>query len=472
MPTDYLRLVNQLLDLSKLDAKNLELNPNKGDIFEFLRAVGSAFTSYADQRSIKYYINIPEVKLMTMFDQDKLEKIIYNLLSNAFKFTPINGEISFNTFFNNNFLKIEISDTGIGIPSENLPFVFDRFFQSDNSLTREYEGTGIGLSLTKELIVLMNGNIDVESKPGSGSKFTIEIPVKEIPGAMDESEPTEFKSQSIFIEIPVDKSLTEIKEKDKPEKPIILIVEDNNDMRGFIKKELVNNYQIIGSFKWVEGFETAKKEIPDLVITDLMMPKMDGMSLCNMLKKDEYTNHIPVIMLTAKAGLENKIEGLEIGADDYLTKPFDRKELYVRVNNLIHQREELRKKFSREIILQPRNIKISSMDEQFLKKVEDLIEKNISNENFSAIEIQNTLAISRAQLHRKMKAVTDQAPGEFIRCYRLERAAQMLKNKSGNVTEIAYAVGFGSLSYFTRSFRERFNQSPSEYASQNKPDKE
>ncbi len=201
-----------------------------------------------------------------------------------------------------------------------------------------------------------------------------------------------------------------------------------------------------------------------------MMPKMDGMAFCEKLKKDEYTNHIPVIMLTAKAGQEHKLEGLETGADEYLTKPFDKKELQVRVNNLIRQRQELRKKFSREITLQPRNIKISSMDEQFLQKVENLIEENISDENFGATEIQNALAISRAQLHRKIKAITDQAPGEFIRNYRLQRAAQLLKNKGGNVTEIAYAVGFGSLSYFTRSFRDLFNQSPSEYASKNSAD--
>ncbi len=460
-------MVNQLLDLSKLDAKNLELNPNKGDIFGFLRAVGSAFTSYADQRSIKYYINIPEVKLMTMFDQDKLEKIIYNLLSNAFKFTPINGEISFNTFFNNDFLKIEISDTGIGIPSENLPFVFDRFFQSDNSLTREYEGTGIGLSLTKELIVLMNGNIDVESKPGSGSKFTIEIPVKEIPGAMDESEPNEFKPQSFFIETPVDKSLTEVKETDKPEKPIILIVEDNNDMRGFIKKQLIQGYNILEAYHGEDGLKIAKKEIPDLIITDLMMPKMDGMALCKKLRDDEYTSHIPVIMLTAKAGQENKIEGLEIGADDYLTKPFDRKELLVRINNLIHQRQELRKKFSREIVLQPRNINISSMDEQFLNKVENVFEKKLSDEKFGVPQMQNILGMSKTQLHRKMKALTDQAPGEYLRNFRLRRAAQLISGKSDSVTQIAYSVGFNNLSYFIKCFKELFGVTPSEYNHQN-----
>ena len=466
-----LRLVNQLLDLSKLDANSLELNLIQEDIYKFLRAVGSAFTSYADQRNINYHINIPEQKLNVMFDQDKLEKIIYNLLSNAFKFTGDKGEITINAHFEHHLLTIEIIDNGKGIIPEHLPHIFDRFFQSDNSLTREFEGTGIGLSLTKELVSLMKGDLQVESQPGIRSKFTVIIPIEEISIQKEDNPFNEFKSQSILSNENINSSHDYV-EDENTDKSIILIVEDNNDMRGFIKKELFQNYRIFEAGNGVDGFEIAKKEIPDLVITDLMMPKMDGMAFCNQLKNDEYTNHIPVIMLTAKAGQENKLEGLETGADDYLTKPFDKKELQVRINNLILQRQKLRKKFSKEIILQPRNITISSMDEQFLNKVEDLIEKNISNENFSAMEIQNALAISRAQLHRKMKAVTDQAPGEFIRRYRLERAAQMLKNKSGNVTEIAYAVGFGSLSYFTRSFRELFNQSPSEYASQNNPDKE
>ena len=461
-----LKLVNQLLDLSKLDANSLELNPFNGDIFGFLSAIGSAFSSFAEQRNIKYDIRIPGEEFFTMFDQDKLEKIIYNLLSNAFKFTPDNGEVTFNIHFKNDLLTMEISDTGIGISPEHLPFIFDRFFQSDNSITREYEGTGIGLSLTKELIELMQGKIDVESQQGKGSKFTITIPIKEIEKQKDGIE-SDHLPQPVFTEEQIKEKSETNTDADEKENPIILIVEDNGDMRGFIRKQLMQSYRILEASQGEEGLKVAKKEIPDLVITDLMMPKMDGLAFCEKLKNDEYTSHIPVIMLTAKAGQEHKIEGLETGAEDYLTKPFDRKELQTRVNNLIRQRQELRKKFSRTIILQPRNINISSMDEQFLKKVENLIEENISNENFGAQEIQNTLAISRAQLHRKMKAVTNQAPGEFIRRYRLERAAQLLISKSGNVTEIAYSVGFGSLSYFTRSFKEHFHQSPSEYAAKN-----
>jgi signal transduction histidine kinase/DNA-binding response OmpR family regulator len=466
-----LRLVNQLLDLSKLDAKNLELNPVNGDIFGFLRAVGSAFSSYADQRNITYQVMIPHNEFFVMFDHDKLEKIVYNLLSNAFKFTADKGKISFSAIYENGSLKIVVADTGIGISKENLQFIFDRFYQLDNSLTRKYEGTGIGLSLTKEMVELMSGKIEVRSELDKGTEFIVALPVRgeiSIPEPLAETEPATAGSNIYDDNFKLSEGIQELKavshRKEKGDELFILVVEDNTDMRIFIRKQLEDNYRFLEASNGYEGFEIAKSEIPDLIITDLMMPKMDGMALCSKLKTDEHTNHIPVIMLTAKAGLHHKIEGLETGADDYLIKPFDRKELQARVNNLINQREQLRKKFCREIILQPRSISITSIDEQFLKKVENVFEQYISDEEFGVPEMQNVLNMSKTQLHRKMKAVTDQAPGEFLRNYRLQRAAQLLIQKAGNVTEIAFSVGFGSLSYFTRSFKELYHLSPSEYA--------
>jgi signal transduction histidine kinase/DNA-binding response OmpR family regulator len=477
-----LRLVNQLLDLSKLDADNLQLNLVEGDIFEFLRAVSSAFSSHAEQRNIKYYVQVPAHKLYTMFDHDKMEKIVYNLLSNAFKFTPDNGEIKVNAFYNNGLLKIEVSDTGIGIPQDQHQFIFDRFYQTDNSSTREKEGTGIGLSLTKELINLMKGEIKVESRLGRGSKFIVTLPApspvlpqrgRETETQLPDGEETRKLGRMKGVEVSLNSAeKREISEASSLREGIgdrlfILIVEDNTDMRNFIRKQLENDYSILEAPQGKEGLKMAKKEIPDLVITDLMMPQMDGMEFCKKLKTDEYTNHIPVIMLTAKAGQEHKVEGLKTGADSYLTKPFDHKELRAIVNNLIQQRKQLREKFSREIILQPRDISITGMDEQFLKKVEHIIEQNLPDEKFGIPQMQNALAMSKTQLHRKMKALTNQAPGEYLRHYRLRRAAQILSQQGGNITEIAYEVGFGSLSYFTRSFKELYNQSPSEYASQN-----
>lgn len=464
-----LRLVNQLLDLSKLDAHSLEFNPVTGDIFEFLRTIGSAFSSHADQRKINYNVHVSGDKLFVLFDHDKLEKIVYNILSNAFKFTPDKGEITLKAYIakENSLLIIDIKDNGIGISLEQQQFIYDRFYQTDNSLTREHEGSGIGLALTKELLNLMNGNIEVESQPGKGSKFTIKLPIlKQLPSEelkeiIAENSRKEFYSPDQILNSSVD--VKPVNENDDSEIPIVLIVEDNTDMRNFIKKQLTNDYRILEAPNGKEGLEIAKKEIPDLIVTDLMMPQMDGMTLCKKLKTDERTNHIPVIMLTAKAGQEQKIEGLETGADSYLTKPFDRKELQVLVKNLITQRKQLREKFGRAVLLEPKLIPVSSLDEQFLQKVMKHLEDNLSDAEFGVPEMQDKLAMSKTQLHRKMKAITNEAPGEFMRNYRLKRAAQILSQKGENVTQVAYAVGFNNLSYFAKCFKELHGVAPSDY---------
>jgi signal transduction histidine kinase/DNA-binding response OmpR family regulator len=472
-----LRLVNQLLDLSKIDAHSLELNLVKGDIFEFLRTIGSAFNSHADQRKINYNVLIPEHKLLTMFDHDKLEKIIYNILSNAFKFTPDKGKITLRSFLSkqsgkNGTLIIEIKDDGIGISKEQQKFIYDRFYQSDNSLTREHEGSGIGLALTKELLTLMNGNIKVESEPGKGTGFTIELPIQILPDFFNESKNIIHRDVSKSSYKPDGISNMQVNPEEVDEGsndvPIVLIVEDNRDMRSFIKKQLINDYRILESPNGKEGLETAKREIPDLVITDLMMPQMDGMILCKKLKTNENTNHIPVIMLTAKAGQDQKIEGLETGADSYLTKPFDRKELQVLVKNLITQRRQLREKYGRAILLEPKLIPVSALDEQFLQKVMKYLEDNLSDAEFGVPEMQDKLPMSKNQLHRKMKAITNEAPGEFMRNYRLKRAAQILAQKGESVTQVAYSVGFNNLSYFAKCFKELHGIAPSEYYEKSK----
>lgn len=472
-----LRLVNQLLDLSKLDAHSLELNPVNGDIFEFLRTIGSAFSSHADQRKINYNVHVTGDKLFLLFDHDKLEKIIYNILSNAFKFTSDKGEITLKAYVLNqsvesNILIIEIIDTGIGIPPEQQHFIYDRFYQTDNSFTREHEGSGIGLALTKELLNLMNGDIEVESEPGKGSKFTIKLPtIKQLPSEEIKETITENLKREPYAPDQIFNSPADVKpanENDGSEIPIVLIVEDNPDMRSFIKKQLIKDYRILEASHGKEGLETAKREIPDLIITDLMMPQMDGMTLCKKLKTNEHTNHIPVIMLTAKAGQEQKIEGLETGADSYLTKPFDRKELQVLVKNLITQRQQLREKFGRAILLEPKLIPVSSLDEQFLQKVMKYLGDNLSDSEFGVPEMQDKLAMSKTQLHRKMKAITNEAPGEFMRNYRLKLAAQILSQKGENVTQVAYSVGFNNLSYFAKCFKELHGVAPSEYYEKSK----
>lgn len=454
-----LQLVNQLLDLSKLDSGNLQLENKQGDVYKFLRIIASSFDSYAQQHDIRYTVKIHDGVLFSSFDPDKLEKVLYNLLFNAFKYTPDGGAIAIICEENNNSLHIEITDNGKGIAPHQVHHIFDRFYQV-NDHTGFQEGTGIGLSLVKELLTLMGGTVHVDSEYGQGTTFRISIPLSRTKTINEEVSVW----SSDHVKTPLENELERYLQNAELEKETILVIEDNADMRSYIREHLIGDYRVLEAAHGKEGLAIANREIPDLIITDIMMPEMDGITFCNTVRRDERTSHIPVVMLTAKEGRDNKIEGLETGADDYLTKPFDARELRARIKNLIHQRQQLRKKFSQQITLQPKNISITSVDGLFLEKVESTIEKFLSDYDFGVPQLQDALAMSKTQLHRKMKALTDQAPGEFLRNYRLRRAAQLLDQHGGNITEIAFAVGFGSLSYFTRSFKELFGKSPSEYS--------
>ena len=398
--------------------------------------------------------------LWASFDRDKLENIVYNLLGNAFKFSENGSEISFEADYYSNNLQIKVSDTGLGIPKERLPFIFDRFYQVDNSATKEKEGSGIGLSLSKDLIDLMGGTITVSSVENKGTFFTVMIPLQEI------------KTRSIKVELvknskemhPTIANTYEPNPGDHRDLPRILLIEDNSDMRQFIKGQLIGTYRVVEAVNGEVGLQCALKVSPDLIVTDLMMPRMDGIELCRKLKTDLHTSHIPVIMLTAKAGRENKIEGLEIGADDYLTKPFDGKELLVRIRNLIEQRKYLRELFSnKDIGIDPKKVTVTSVDQKFLEEVLALLEDKFSESDFGVVEMQVALVMSKTQLHRKIKALTNESPGELLRNFRLKRAAQLLRQKVDNVTQIAYMVGFNNLSYFAKCFKRLYGVPPSDY---------
>lgn len=454
-----LRLVNQLLDLSRLDSGNLQLDLKDGDLAGLMRVIGSSFGSYAQQHDITYNTQIPETPLFVSFDHDKLETIVYNLLSNAFKFTPNQGKVDLKASYEASVLTIAVADNGRGIGPQHLPRIFDRFYQAEDQ-AGSYEGTGIGLSLVKELVSLMHGTIEVQSEEGSGTTFTVRLPLQVLSAPPEKiSLPGSLFQRALTGKEPVGNDRVD----DEKDRETILVVEDNTDMRNFIAERLRSSYAVRVAMNGREALEIAFNEIPDLIITDIMMPQMDGMAFCEAIKNDERTSHIPVIMLTAKEGRENKLEGLETGADDYITKPFDARELQVRTRNLIAQRHQLRKKFSQQITLEPKSIAITSIDRRFLEKVEKAIEDNLAQPEFGVPQLQDLLAMSKTQLHRKMKALTDQPPGEFLRNYRLKRASQLLEQQGGNVTEVAFAVGFGSLSYFTRSFKELYGQSPSDY---------
>ena len=480
-----LQLINQLLELSKLESGKLKLEASRGNIVSFVKGVALSFESLSESKDITLKLESDKEFIELYFDKDKMLQIFTNLLSNAFKFTPEEGKIAVSVReIDNKEVEIKIKDSGIGIPPEEIPKLFDRFYQVDSSHTREYEGTGIGLALTKELVELHHGNIGVESKKqeahmsGTGwTEFTVKLPlgrdhlhegeiINEVEKSIENHLVVNQESHLIPI-IPIKQSdiiRESLPEDGQEEKTIILIVEDNYDMREYIKESLDKNYLIEEAVNGEQGVRKAEKIIPDLIISDMMMPKMDGNELVRILKNDEKTSHIPIILLTAKAGYENKLQGLETGADDYLTKPFDLKELRVRVKNLIHIRKKLQEKYSKFESLHPsiKEQKRSNMDEKFLARVGNVIDEHLSEEKFDVEQFCQEVAMSRTQLHRKLKALTGKPASLYIRSVKLARAKKMIENQQGNISEIAYSVGFSSPVYFTRCFKEEFGYPPSD----------
>ena len=463
-----LTLINQLLDLSKIEAGSMKLNSEQHNIVSFIKSLFYSFESLAETKKITLKFETVLENIPVVFDPDKMEKVFNNLLSNAFKFTPPQGEIKvFIKKADSKFVEIYIRDTGIGIPGNRIKHIFNRFYQVDSSTTRDQEGTGIGLALTVELVELHKGKIDVKSKEGEGSEFIISLPIGNIKN--DQEKLVEFSIDSFIeknelneIEIQ-EENLNQNLNAGDSKKDIVLIVEDNKDVRAYISEQLRNDYRIFEASNGKEGYSLAQNTIPDLIISDIMMPIMDGYQLCKAIRADEKTSHIPIIMLTAKAGLDNKTEGLETGVDDYLTKPFSAKELRVRVKNLIYLRAQLRKRFSKATIIKPSEVTIVSVDQEFLQRVIKSIETNIENEQFGVEKLSNELNMSVSQLNRKLNALVDQPAGQLIRSLRLQRAADLLKQNAGTVAEICYKVGFNDQAYFSRAFKKQFNCSPSDF---------
>ena len=463
-----LGLINQLLDLSKIESGKMVLKPAKYELVSFLKPILSSYDSLAESHSINFTIKAPSDAIWLYFDADKLEKIVHNLVSNAFKFTEEGGSITVELAISDKeeIANIIIKDTGKGIPPDQLDNVFDRFYQVDSSQTRENEGSGIGLALAKELVELHQGQIKVASKMNEGSSFTVALPLGKSHLSKSEiQEKGPYQYQLSQEEVITDSIGGEIIH-DTNRALEVLIVEDNTDMRQFLKHTLEPHYRVFEAADGMEGWNASIENLPDLIISDVMMPKMDGVELCEQLKKDQRTSHIPVILLTAKVDKDSRLAGLEIGADDYLAKPFDSDELLVLLTNRIEQRQKLRDRFSREITLQPKDITITSADEIFLQQALDIVEQHMGDFNFNVKMLREEMGIGRMQLQRKLKALTDQSPVEFIRVLRLKRAAQLITQHKDNISQITYEVGFNNLSYFAKCFREHFGLSPSEYASQ------
>ncbi|GAB3169188.1 ATP-binding protein [Telluribacter humicola] len=473
-----LQLINQLLDLSKLESGKMVLKRQDGDLRQVLRVVHASFTSLAEYQRVNFELQLPDDPLLCQFDEDKLEKILYNLLSNAFKFTPADGSVLLKAevvpsyiLSNSKEVLLTVQDSGHGILPDQLSHVFDRFFQGEQHYT-DAQGTGIGLALVKELVELHQGQITVASEPGKGACFQVRLPLipalsTPLVGTVDTSEA--FKELVLPVEVyPIeigsDFILAQSGSARQEDKPIVLVVEDNHDLRDYIRNQLAPLYQVLESTNGAEGLALAKETIPDLIISDRMMPVMDGNELCTQLKSQVTTSHIPVILLTALASVEEKVKGLETGADDYLTKPFDARELHVRVQNLIKSRQKLREYFGREIRLEPTKKVVQSVEEKFLKQVMQIVEDRMGDSDFSVDELSREVGMSRVHLHRKLKALTDKSPSEFIRMIRLKQAAQLLDARAGNIAEVAYQVGFNNLSYFSKCFREQFGLLPNEYS--------
>lgn len=478
-------LIDQLLELTQLENAAIPLKAKKENLVSLARGLLFAFEALAKQKEIKLSFSSSSEKFICWIDRDKLEKIINNLLSNAIKFTPANGDVSINIQYanvdGNKFAVVEVSDSGIGIPEDKLENIFNRFFQVDDSSRKKYKGSGIGLALVKELTDLHKWNISVVSELGKGTIFTLRIPLSDHYLSEDEkvigsevyaneetyqSEISE-EEKSDELEKEIEEELAE-KQKLINAKTSILIVEDSEDVRTYLTSLLKNEFQMNEAVDGEDGIKKAAEFLPDLIISDVMMPAMDGFEFCKKIKTDWLTSHIPVILLTAKANVESKIAGLETGADDYLTKPFSSKELFARVKNLLEQRKILRERFSKEIKVEPASIAVNSIDNEFLEKAFAVAEKNLSNTEFNSEYFAKEMFLSRSQLHRKILAVIGQAPGEFIRTFRLKKAASLILEKRLSITQIAFEVGFSSPSHFTKAFRQQFNCLPTEFTERTK----
>lgn len=456
-----LHLVNDLLDMARLEAGAMTVNCLQQDVIAQLRYLAGSFSSVAADKNIDLQFFPHTGELIMDFDADKLKQIVSNLLSNALKFTPENGKVELLTVNspNQHSFSIRVKDNGPGIAAEHLSQIFDRFYRIENPLLQTQSGSGLGLALTRELITLMKGTVGVESELGVGTQFTITLPVtNEAP----------LKEKMTKIEIlnsdeRADWNQSTLLLPENINAPEVLIVEDNLDLIEYLHEILATDYRIYSAYNGKTGLEQALELIPDIIVSDVMMPVMDGITMLGQLKKDIRTSHIPVVMLTAKADIASRLAGLEKGADEYLAKPFNENELRVRLRNLIEMRERMQKHFASitqdKAHLQDKTLLIEN---EFIRKIRAYMEKNIATEELNIQHLCSEMAMSRAQLYRKFKALTGKSVFEYLRTLRLHKAKDLLLNSTLNVTQVCFDVGFNNLSHFSRIFTEEFGQHPSD----------
>ena len=465
-----LNLVNQLLDFRKMEVQELKIYSKHGNIVRFIEETVWSFSDIAEKKNIEFVFDTEVKALNTNFDPDKIERILFNLLSNAFKFTPQNGHVSVllsvNETDTENFLEIKVIDTGIGIPFEKIDKIFERFFQNEVHGSIVNQGSGIGLAITKEFVKLHRGEIKVSSTVNQGSCFTILIPVNTNNQLVDVDNTLlmndEFKADAFLNNNIQSIEKTVLPLSNISKKPVLLLVEDNDDFRFYLKDNLKEYYHIIEACNGKEGWQKTLALHPKLVVSDISMPEMNGIDLTKKIKTDPRTGHVPVILLTALTGEEEQLRGLETGASDYLTKPFNFEILLSKIKNLLMQQNTLKETYQKQLDHTPKDTNIQSFDEKFMIDVLAFIEKRISDPDLSVEELSSEMAMSRVTLYRKLLSLTGKTPVEFIKIIRLKRSFQLLKKGNMSISEVAYQVGFNNPKYFAKSFKSEFNILPSE----------
>lgn len=452
-------LVDQLLELSKIDSGNRKLLLQKNSPTQMIAAWCESFLYLAEQKNINFKTDIQNKEVKVWFDREALENIIVNLLGNAIKYTPEKGEILLQVSIENNFLRIKVRNSGQGLENKQIKTIFNRFYQTDG----QNEGAGIGLSLVKELTELHGGKVSVASEVNKWSLFEVSLCLDK-----EKLKNAEIREtiDPLPIVTPLDEETKELQEEitgQDNELPILLIVEDNADVRTLLTDTFKKEYEVVQAVNGEEGVLKALDIIPDIIISDLMMPIKDGIALTNTLKNDERTSHIPVILLTAKAGDENELTGIETGADDYITKPFNQKILKSKTASLVALRKKLQSRYSQEVILKPKDIAITSVDEKFLERVQTILDEKLKTSTFTIEDFSKTMNMSRMQLHRKLKALTGLSASEFVKSQRLKLAVQILTNSDINISEVGYTAGFNDHAYFSKCFKEAYNCTPSEF---------
>lgn len=474
-------LINQVLALSEIDNRQLKLNAAPQELTSFLKGVIDSFDLLARQSEVDLIFESKMTEITLYFDPEKMAEVMSNLIMNALKYTPTGGRVTVSVSRPNpGSVEICVNDTGPGIPGDRLPLIFDRFYHLQKPFEHHKKGFGVGLYLVREYVGLHHGTIGVNSRDGEGTEFVIRLPEGSAhlgPDEIDESPVSPLTaaggkkiSTHYATLLQLEREETRRRDTETPEidtgdqdRDIVLVVEDNYDMRRLIVTLLKKHFTVMEATDGKEGFTLAKEIIPDIIISDIIMPVKDGFQLCRDLKTDIATSHIPLVLLSARASEKDIIKGLEAGADDYVTKPFSVNVLLARVKNLIGLRHQLQQKIERQMAKQPDEFSLSQLETCFLDKIKELIEDNLSDPEFGVDHLAAAFGMSRPTLYRKVLALTGQSPNKFIQSYRLKRSFDLLKSNYGNVTEVAFRVGFSSSAYFTKCFKGKFHQLPSDF---------